>query len=293
MIVNIKNRNKTIYERTETLMRYYDDIKKYKVLSQDEEIDLFRIIRSGKKIESQKAKETLINCNQRFIVSVAKNYGTNSNLLDLINEGNIGLIEAIDSYDTSKNIRFLSYAIWYIRRAINQYCINTSIVRKNNISKTYHAISSATNKFLQKEERLPTSAELLTILQNEYNINIKEVNDINETHIINIDDDYQSDDDSYNPSIAEFNLYSASKNDVENTIDNEFNKKLLSNLLNILSPRDKQIIEMSFGIGYERPYEIQEIAKEIGLTNERVRQIKLVSLEKLKNKVKENSYNLR
>lgn len=295
MIVNAKNRNKTIYDRTELLLRYYDDIKKYKILTQEEEIELFKIIKNGSKIQQEKAKAKIIESNQRFVVSVAKNFATNNNLLDLINEGNIGLIEAIDTFSIDKQIRFTSWAVWYIRRAINIYCINNlNIVKKNNLSKTYHVVAQATNFFTQTEHRLPTSEELLNLLKTKYNVDIKDSHDITQTQIIHIDEEFQNDDDdSYNPNINEFNLYSSNMNSYETQINNDFNHNMIKSLLSILSEREQEIIKMIFGIDYDRAYEIQEVAKKMNLTNERVRQLKCSIIEKLQAYIKDKTKKLR
>lgn len=287
MVVNLKASN--LFERTETLVRYYRDIRKYNLLTIEEEKELFKLLKNGTKKEKEYAREKIINCNQRFVVSVAKFFGTNDNILDLINEGNIGLMEAINSFDETKEVKFSSYAIWYIRRAINLYCINYgNVVKKTNLSQTYHIISQATNKFIQKEFRNPSIEELRDILKNDYNINIKNINDIIDTKVLSIDKGFNSEDDE-DSNIGDMNLYnsySSNTNIYENTANNEFNDKLVSSLLKKLTPREQEIIKMVFGIGYDREYELQEISKKVGLTTERVRQLKSSILEKLNSEYK-------
>ena len=190
MIVNLKSGTSDYFERTETLIRYYDDIRKYGLLSQEDEIKLFQLLKNGSSSDKQKARETIINSNQRFVVAIAKKFGTNDNILDLISEGNIGLMEAVDRFDYTKGVRFSTFAVWYIRRAVNTYNINHgALVTKSNISKTYHVISQATNKFIQRELRQPTLEELRDIIVNEYNIDIKDVIDVLETSVVSIDND--------------------------------------------------------------------------------------------------------
>ena len=141
MVINLKNRTSNIFTRTETLVKYYDDIRHYKLLSQEEEVQLFITLKEGDKKSKEKARITIVNANQRFVVAVAKKFGTNENLLDLISEGNIGLMEAIDRFDYTKGVRFSTFAVWYIRRAINFYNINHgSLVTKSNIAKRYRVI---------------------------------------------------------------------------------------------------------------------------------------------------------
>lgn len=285
MVVNLKSPNTDYFERTETLVRYYEDIRKYDVMSLDEEVEMFELLKNGNKFEQKIARENIINCNQRFVVAVAKRYATNENVLDLINEGNIGLMEAIKEFDYTKGYKFTTWAVWYIRRAINQYCINYgNLIKKNNISKTYHVISQATNKFIQQEFRKPTLEELASILKDEYDVEIKSLDDIIDTKISSIDEGFNSDNDD-DANIADMSLYnsfSASANDYEKISNGDFNKRLIVNLLRKLPEREKTIIKMTFGIGYDREYELQEIAKVLNLTTERVRQLKNNVIEKLK-----------
>lgn len=283
-VINLKIPRSDYFERTNTLVRYYDDIRKYKLLTQEEENKLFEIIENGDKFDKEKAKKTLINSNQRFVVAVAKRFATNDNILDLISEGNIGLIDAINDFDASKGYRFITFAVWYIRRAINNYCINYGvIVKKNNLSKTYHLVSQVTNNFIQKEFRQPTKEELMDILNNEYDLNIKNVGDILDTRITYIDESIEDEDDSQSfGEMSLFNSYSSSLNNSEINEAKDFNHKLITSMLKNISSRDAEVIKMSYGIGYDREYEIQEIARKLNLTKERVRQLKISVVNKLK-----------
>ncbi len=288
MVVNVRTPQTDYFERSETLVRYYEEIRRFNILTPEQEIALFKIVQNGNPSEKKKAKEMIINCNQRFVVAVAKRFATNDNLLDLINEGNIGLIESIDSFKLSKNVKFTTWAVWYIRRAINLYCINSgSMVRKHNISKTYHVISSATNRFMQEECRQPTLEELAEILNEKYDLDIKDLSDIFDTNISSIDESFGSEDDDTNiGDMNLFNSYSASKNDYEKDVEADFNKKMIGSLLTILTPREQTIIKMSFGIGYDREYELAEIGDKMKLTTERVRQMKISSIERLSEEYK-------
>lgn len=285
MVINLKTTT-SVVDRTETLMRFYKDIAKYPVLTQEDEIELISIIRNGNRKESSDARNLLVNSNQRFIVAVAKRYGTTDNILDLISEGNIGLMESIDSFDVNKNVKFTTWAIWYIRRAINQYCINYgSLIRKNNISKTYHVTSKATNAFVQENYRQPTMDELKDYMNEKFNIEIKDSVDVIDTQISSID--YDSNDDEYRiGDIIDFNNRCASYNEYEDNTKKDFNTILIKSMLSILTPREKKVMKMNFGIGYMRPYEIKEIAEELNLTAERIRQMRTSCLKRLKREYK-------
>lgn len=288
MVVNLKSPTTDYFERTETLTRYYEDIRKYDVMSEEKEVEMFNLFKNGNKQEQEYARNFIINANQRFVVAMAKRFATNENILDLISEGNIGLIEAMKDFDITKGNKFITFAVWYVRRAINNYCINYgNLVKKTNLSKTYHVIAQATNKFIQTEYRQPTLEELLEIVNKEHKADIKSIEDIIDTKISSIDEGFNSeDDDAAFGEMSLYNSYSSSFNEYEKISNDDFNNKLISSMLGKLPEREKTIIKMVFGIGYYREYELQEIAEELGLTTERVRQIKNSVLKEIKEKYK-------
>lgn len=288
MVVNLKSPTTDYFERTETLTRYYEDIRKYDVMSEEKEVEMFNLFKNGNKQEQEYARNFIINANQRFVVAMAKRFATNENILDLISEGNIGLIEAMKDFDVTKGNKFITFAVWYVRRAINNYCINYgNLVKKTNLSKTYHVIAQATNKFIQTEYRQPTLEELLEIVNKEHKADIKSIEDIIDTKISSIDEGFNSeDDDAVFGEMSLYNSYSSSFNEYEKISNDDFNNKLISSMLGKLPEREKTIIKMVFGIGYYREYELQEIAEELGLTTERVRQIKNSVIQEIKEKYK-------
>lgn len=288
MVVNLKSPTTDYFERTETLTRYYEDIRKYDVMSEEKEVEMFKLFKNGNKQEQEYARNFIINANQRFVVAMAKRFATNENILDLISEGNIGLIEAMKDFDVTKGNKFITFAVWYVRRAINNYCINYgNLVKKTNLSKTYHIVAQATNKFIQTEYRQPTLEELLEIVNKEHKADIKSIEDIIDTKISSIDEGFNSeDDDAVFGEMSLYNSYSSSFNEYEKISNEDFNNKLISSMLGKLPEREKTIIKMVFGIGYYREYELQEIAEELGLTTERVRQIKNSVIKEIKEKYK-------
>lgn len=288
MVVNLKSPTTDYFERTETLTRYYEDIRKYDVMSEEKEVEMFKLFKNGNKQEQEYARNFIINANQRFVVAMAKRFATNENILDLISEGNIGLIEAMKDFDVTKGNKFITFAVWYVRRAINNYCINYgNLVKKTNLSKTYHIVAQATNKFIQTEYRQPTLEELLEIVNKEHKADIKSIEDIIDTKISSIDEGFNSeDDDAVFGEMSLYNSYSSSFNEYEKISNDDFNNKLISSMLGNLPEREKTIIKMVFGIGYYREYELQEIAEELGLTTERVRQIKNSVIKEIKEKYK-------
>lgn len=304
-IINLKA-DTGLVDRSENTTRFYKDIKDYQTFTKEEEKEWFEKLDLIKKTmeknsdltlkeslekEYLKVREYIALCNQRLVISAAKNYSTTETLTDYINEANFGLFEAIDAYDVTKGWKFATYAMWFILRAINRYKYGTNeMVKKPNYYKTFHVISKAKNQFIQKNEREPMPNELLEIVNNVYKKNIRDSNDLLDINYASIN--YESDDD--NPSnfgeVTEFNKTSASYNDFENTENNEFNIEMVSSLLKILSPRSRKIIEMRFGLydedGFKRQYEVREIANHFNMSPERIRQIEKDSIKLMKEESK-------
>lgn len=299
VIVNFRNNGK-YFERTNTLVNYFNDIRRFDgSIKPEDEAALFYYCKNGTKEEKAEARKIIIEGNQRFVVSVARAYATNNNLMDLINEGNIGLMEAVDAFDPNvkvngKTVKFITFAVHYIRRAINQFKVNNdAIVKKNNISKTYHVLSRARNKFLQENGRQPTTDELKDLVNKEYDLKINDSADMLDLRVTYIDDNASDDDDDANlADLATFNSYSASGNGYERTESNDYNKAMVTSLLKVLTPREQRIIKMAFGIGEYRELTNDEIAERIGLTTERIRQMRTSIMKRLreefKKKINEN-----
>ena len=305
MKINVKTTN-NYFERTETLVKYYHEVLDYDVVDATREKELFTLLNEGKRnLEKAKAagdkelvrkyekevkgiRDFIINSNLRFVISVARIYATNNNLLDIIDEGNVGLVKAVDTFDVSLGNRFQTHAIHLIRQQINIYRQNDGLmIRKNNESKTYHIIRNMTNKFMQEFQREPTSEELKDYINEHYpNANIKDSADVINISMSSIDEPIESDDSASNVSnITLYNTYSSSSNDYEKQSDLEHIKILVDTLLKDLSDRDKDVMKMYFGIGQEHnaSVPVKIIAKRIGITPERVRQIVKDSKDKIKN----------
>ena len=256
-------------ERNEILNKYFSDVRSFEVLSQEEEKELFEKVKKG----DMKAREKIINSNQRFVISFAKRWATKENLSDLINEGNIGLIKAIDTFDVNRGTRFLTHAVWYIRSSINTYLITTEkSVKPVNSHKVYVAANKIKNEFYAKNARYPTSDEVIALMKEKYNYNLANEEDVYDIKIMPISNQ-QDDDDNNNDESYAFNKVSASCN-INDFIDEDFTNKTLNVLLDTLPKKHKDIIKMLFGIGELRPLEMEEVADKVGMTRERIRQLK-------------------
>lgn len=272
-------------DRSDTLMKYFDDIKGYDILSADDERTLFFKIKNGDKT----ARDTVINCNQRFVVAFAKRWATKENLSDLINEGNIGLIQAIDTFDVNRGTRFLTHAVWSIRKTINEYLItNDKLVKPVNNHKVYIAAKKIKNTFYVENGRFPTSDEIKQIMLDKYNYKLSNVEDVYDIKISSLDDaSANTEGDNFtNETSSEYNEVSASCN-IDEYVDTDYTSKVLNQLFDTIPQKHVEIIKLLFGIDTLRPLELEEVANKVGVTRERVRQLKKEILEKLNNNLKE------
>lgn len=220
----------------QTVKLYYDDLKKYKPLTKAKEKKLIKLCKKG----NLKAKNTIIESNLRFVFNIAKRYtGRGVSIDDLISEGNLGLIRAIDKFDETKNVKFISYAIWWIRQAMLES--------------------------IQKRKQL-----------NNFEINPNESN-------ANMIEAKISDDEDEKISFHETNF--SNEKEEKNKEKNAYHKEIVNNLLNVLSKREKEIIQSFYGLNNKNELSLTEIGEQYNLSIERVRQIKIKGLRKIRSNI--------
>jgi RNA polymerase primary sigma factor len=277
--MDLKGKKAGYVELDRTINNYLKEINKYKVLTASEEADLVKKMREG----DEKAKETLINANQRFVYAVAKRYANDDNILDLVDEGNMGLMMALETFDETKGNRFLSYAIWYIKREINAYLNNENLlVRKTNNTKTVYKIAKIRSKFYSEHNRYPDVDELSELLESEYGLKIKDKTDLFDVTTTSIDMCYDDEDSRAFENSPYFTERTSVDNEYETISNKEHSSSVSGQLLSLLTEREQVIVKMAFGIGYNKEYTNAEIAEEIGMSSERVRQLKNTALDKMK-----------
>jgi len=258
---------------SKNLKRYLQRIAKFSLLTPKEEKELGKRIQEGDK----EALKKLIESNLRFVVSYVKKYrGMGLSLLDLINEGNLGLIEAAKRFDPSKNVKFISYAVWWIRQAV--------IHALSKYSRIYHLPQKLSDQIsemkkirsqMKKElKRDPTRDELAARLKT----TVESVEDweILSGRDISLSDKYYDDDmevgdrikDSLTPSVE----YQIVKNSIEEQI---------RNILKELDDKEALVLKLRFGLEDDRTHTLQEIGNRLNLTRERIRQIEKKAMRKL------------
>ena len=257
---------------------YFKDVSKLSMITPEKEIELTRRIKLGDKA----AANELVIANLRFVISVAKQYQNKGlDLVDLIQEGNIGMLEAAYKFDETRGYRFISYAVWWIRqsimRAISEQCRTVRVPMSQivNMSK----INKMSEKFEQKNGRVPSMEEI----EEETNLNRKKINmSLASTYrSVSLESPLRDEDVSC--------LLDVLPNDNSESTDTTALKSDLileiERILSKLSYREQDVLRMSFGIGVQAMSN-DEIASRFGIGGERVRQIQHSAINHIKNKYK-------
>ena len=277
--MNLKEGKTNFISGNRSLNDFLKDINKYNVLSHTEETELAERMRAG----DEQAREKLISANQRFVYAIAKRYGNDDNVLDLVNEGNKGLMTALESYDPEKKNRLLSYAVWYITRDILAYLNGENVlIRKTNNTKTVYKIPKIKEKFYAEHNRYPDVDELAEILESEYGLKIKDKTDLLDISTTSINTCFDDEDARAFENTPYFTEKTAVDNDYVSEMSEEHNSIISGTLISSLTEKEQTIIKMSFGIGYNKEYTNAEIGEVIGMSGERVRQLRNGAIEKMK-----------
>jgi len=260
-----------------SLNKYMKEIRKIKLLTSEEESSLTTKI----KHEDKKALEALISSNLRFVVSVAKQYQHQGlPLVDLINEGNIGLIRSVRLFDDTKGFKFVSYSVWWIRQSIMQAISECARLVRVPINKITNIlmVRKILIKLEQELQRDPSVEEIAEVLGMDVSFVQDALNSSN-THISldkPISDDEACDND----------MYDTFQNNEENPTDYNLQNQSLAidieRTLNTLSKRESSVLRYLFGLNGVTVHTIDETSKELNLSYERIRQIKESTLVKLR-----------
>jgi len=226
--------NQYVNDFNRTTQVYYNDLKKYKPLTKAKEKRLLKLSRKG----NLKAKNELLEANLKFVFDIAKHYtGRGLSISELISEGNMGLLKAVEKFDEEKDVKFISYAVWWIKQGMLE------------------AI---------KKKRLITLVE----------IDPTESNDnIFECKIADSEDETMG-------GVSDIGFSNESEEHKKELSANQ--REVIGKLLNSLNSREKEIIEHYYGLSNKRELTLNEIGKKYNLSSERVRQVKLTAIRKLR-----------
>lgn len=259
----------------DSIRLYLCEIGRVPLLNAKEEVELARRIEKG----DQSAKQKLAEANLRLVVSIAKKYiGRGLSFLDLIQEGNIGLFRAVEKFDPNRGFKFSTYATWWIRQAITRAIADQArtIRIPVHMVETINKLTHAQRRLVQELGREPLIEELAA----EMDMEIKKVK-----HILKISQDIVSleapvgtEEDS---KLGDFIEDDEALSPMEAT-NRQLLKENIREMLQYLSPRERKIIEMRFGLKDGVGHTLEEVGKEFHVTRERIRQIEAKVLQKLK-----------
>lgn len=262
-------------ERTPVVDQFFKDARRYPVLSQEDERQLLIIAKGCDGVEAKKARDRLIESNLLFVASVARQKNTNGNFLDLVNEGIIGLMLAIDSFDLSTNNRFMSYAVHWIRKRMTDYNIKyAKIVRPNNANAIFTYARKARNEFFLEHERYPSLVELKEYINKKYNARVSYTGDLEPFVVNTILNERERDNavtqsngfmDDYDSATATNNV--AADSDANDDVD------VVNGMLSLLDNRKREIIQRMYGIGTDIEESPDTIAMRMGISVNRVKRI--------------------
>lgn len=262
-------------EEKDLVSLYLNDIRKYEVLDREEEEKLLQKVKEG----DLEAKNKLIVCNLRLVISVAKNYMNKGlNFIDLISEGNFGLIRAIDKFDVNKGFRFSTYAVWWIKQSITKAVMSKG--REIRIPSYKYDLLNKINKIVVEElmntgdypsneliaEKLGISPEKVASIMVEF----QEVVSLSTSVGDNI--------------YLEDIILNEESESLENDIINEISKKKIHEILGNLEERERDILKRRYGLDGYDIHTLEQVGEAFNITRERVRQIEKKTLEKLRKK---------
>jgi RNA polymerase primary sigma factor len=259
---------------TDALQLFLNEAGRYRLLTAEDEVELAKRIERGDK----EAKDLMINSNLRLVVSIAKRYqGHGLSLLDLIQEGIIGLIRAVEKFDYRKGFKFSTYATWWIRQAVQRGVANKSrtIRIPVHIIEREQKIARAERELVVKLGRQPTDQELAKAAK----LPLKQVREVKAAAraVTSLDRPIGEDD-----SASYGELFAAEQAQTEEEVEVSLREETLHKALEQLPERERTVLSLRYGLDGDRePMSLEAIGRELGLTRERVRQIEANALETL------------
>lgn len=247
---------------------YLKDINRIPLLTREEETSLALEAAKGNKI----AKNKIVNANLRFVVNIAKKYQNHGlDLTDLISEGNIGLLVAIERFDVTKGYHFISYAVWWIRQSIlkaiceKSRTIRLPLNRANELVRIEHARKSIMgNKSIEQE--LTEVAEILNMDKQ----HVREMINISR-EMVSLDAELSTPDND-RTSVGDF-IEDTQSEKPEDKVINDSLKEDINKVLHTLKPNEENVLRLRFGLNGEKPMSLKEVGDVCNLTKERIRQI--------------------
>ena len=274
---NLDNIDSSDVKVNDSVKQYLKEIGRVPLLKPKEEIELAKRIVAGDK----KAKDQLINANLRLVVSIAKHYiGRGMQFLDLISEGNLGLIKAVEKFDYKKGFKFSTYATWWIRQAITRAIADQArtIRIPVHMVETINKITRVQRQLVQELGREPTAEEVSKKMDGALSPDkIREITTL-ALEPVSLESPIGEEDDSH---LGDFVEDKESISPTEYT-RKSMNRDALFSVMNDLTDREERVLRLRYGLDDNRPRTLEEVGKEFGVTRERIRQIEAKAIRKLR-----------
>lgn len=273
----------------DSVKQYLREIGRYPVLtSKEQEQELAKRIKEGGE-DGQDAKDELTNCNLKLVVSIAKHYiKRGMDFLDLIQEGNVGLMKAVDKFDYTRGFKFSTYATWWIRQAITRALADQArtIRIPVHMVETINKITKAQRSLVQKLNRDPTDEEISDELNGLYTPErIREIKQI-ALDPLSLEKPVGEEEDSH---VGDF-IEDRDNVTPEQYAEHDMLKQKLNEVLNDLSDRERRVIMLRYGLGEDgKTHTLEEVGKEFNVTRERIRQIEAKAIKKLRQPKRSNA----
>ena len=272
--------------RNSSLGAYLKEIGRYDLLSREEEQDLARQIREG----SEEARQQMILANLRLVVSIAKNFrGRGLEMMDLIEEGNVGLMRAVARFDPDRDVRFSTYGTWWIRRAIRRAITSgTRTIRIPTYMLETIAHAKRAQTLLRDElGRRPTMDEVAEKIELDHN-HVRLVSRLISSETASLEANPTGSD--VEGATLEGLLSDESSPQPDDVVFDQLELQTLEQLLETITDREAEILALRFGLQDEPPMTLREVGREVGLSRERVRQIEKRVIKKLKAEMQAAGY---
>jgi len=266
----------------DSVKMYLKEIGKIPLLTTEEEFELAQKVVHGSDTEQKRAKDKMAESNMRLVVSIAKRYsGRGLDFLDLIQEGNTGLLRAVEKFDPDKGFKFSTYATWWIRQAITRAIADQArtIRIPVHMVETINKVLRTQRRLTQELNREPSVEEVaremdMDVEKIEYVMKIKQ-------DIASLDASVGREGEDEESSLGDF-IEDEEKISPEDSAATQLLKEQLARILKTLSEREQKIIKMRFGIGGGKSHTLEEVGAEFSVTRERIRQIEAKALSKLR-----------
>lgn len=261
----------------EALKNYLKEVRTIPLLTHKEEIEITRKVKKG----SEQARKTMIRSNLRLVINIAKRYMyLGIPLLDLIEEGNLGLMKAVDKFDPRKGYRFSTYAAWWIKQSIMRSILEQSKVIRMPVymNEIIAKWKKKKEELSQKLKRLPSDEEIAKKLRLSKG-KVEQINFWLSAQTSSLEAPIGEENESQVSDLVENQAIAPPDAEIELFL----NKERINDLLEKMNGREKEVLDMRFGLADGKPHTLAEVAKKLGVSRERVRQIEECALRKLRN----------